>query len=171
MEPVLKTTYDLPAVLQNSVGFLWPTLPAAQQNQLARIFEQYITASYVNGFNSYGGQNIVLLPTERDESLELGRTASMIASLGAHDGMTVRPLSSVRRFGKIEQDPLAAGRALEAESVLDGALHHHGDQLRVSGSCASMRLPGIPRVRTARDGRPSLSSYFSARSSRRLFVN
>ena len=44
-------------------------------------------------------------------------------------------------------------------------------QLRVSGGCASMRLPGIPRVRTARDGRPSLSSYFSARSSRRLFVN
>ena len=45
------------------------------------------------------------------------------------------------------------------------------NQLRVSGSCASMRLPGIPRVRTAREGRPSLSSYFSARSSRRLFMN
>jgi phospholipid transport system substrate-binding protein len=71
LEPVLKTTYDLPAVLQNSVGFLWPTLPAAQQNQLARIFEQYITASYVNGFNSYGGQNIVLLPTERDVGAEV----------------------------------------------------------------------------------------------------
>jgi DNA-binding winged helix-turn-helix (wHTH) protein/TolB-like protein len=73
-----------------------------------------------------------LLPAERDESLELGMTESMIASLGAHDGMTVRPLSSVRRYGSIEQDPLAAGRALEAESVLDGALQHHGDQLRVS---------------------------------------
>jgi DNA-binding winged helix-turn-helix (wHTH) protein len=32
-----------------------------------------------------------LLPTERDESLELGMTESMIARLGAHDGMTVRP--------------------------------------------------------------------------------
>jgi len=73
-----------------------------------------------------------LLPTERDESLELGMTESMIASLGARGGLTIRPLSSVRRYGSPEQDPLAAGRALRAESVLDGALQHHGDQLRVS---------------------------------------
>ena len=73
-----------------------------------------------------------LLPAERDESLELGMTESMIASLGARGGLTVSPLSSVRRYGAIEQDPLAAGRALHAESVLDGSLQHHGDQLRVS---------------------------------------
>jgi len=73
-----------------------------------------------------------LLTTERDESLELGMTESMIASLGARGGLTIRPLSSVRRYGSTEQDPLAAGRALHAESVLDGALQHQGDQLRVS---------------------------------------
>jgi TolB-like protein len=73
-----------------------------------------------------------LLPAERDESLELGMTESMIASLGAQAGLTIRPLSSVRRYGSIEQDPLAAGRALHAESVLDGSLRHNGDQLRVS---------------------------------------
>ena len=76
-----------------------------------------------------------LLPTERDaqrdEPLELGMTESMIASLGARGGLTIRPLSSVRRYGSIDRDPLAAGRALQAESVLDGALQHHGDQLRV----------------------------------------
>ena len=72
-----------------------------------------------------------LLPAERDESLELGMTESMIASLGARGGLTVYPLSSVRRYGAIEQDPLAAGRALNAGSVLDGSLQHHGDQLRV----------------------------------------
>jgi DNA-binding winged helix-turn-helix (wHTH) protein/TolB-like protein len=73
-----------------------------------------------------------LLTSERDESLELGMTESMIASLGAHAGLTIRPLSSVRRYGSIEQDPLTAGRGLHAESVLDGSLQHHGDQLRVS---------------------------------------
>lgn len=73
-----------------------------------------------------------LLPTERDESLELGMTESMIASLGAHAGLAIRPLSSVRRYGSIEQDPLVAGHALHAESVLDGSLQHHGDQLQVS---------------------------------------
>jgi DNA-binding winged helix-turn-helix (wHTH) protein/TolB-like protein len=73
-----------------------------------------------------------LLPAERDESLELGMTESMIASLGARAGLTIRPLSSARRYGSTEQDPIAAGRALHAESVLDGSLQHHGDQLRVS---------------------------------------
>src|SRR3984893_17241623 len=65
-----------------------------------------------------------LLPTERDESLELGMTESMIASLGARGGLTIRPLSSILRYGSPEQDPLAAGRALRAESVLDGSLPH-----------------------------------------------
>jgi DNA-binding winged helix-turn-helix (wHTH) protein/TolB-like protein len=77
-----------------------------------------------------------LVPAERDaqrdEPLELGMTESMIASLGARGGLTIRPLSSTRRFGSIDRDPLAAGRALRAASVLDGALQHHGDQLRVS---------------------------------------
>jgi DNA-binding winged helix-turn-helix (wHTH) protein/TolB-like protein/Tfp pilus assembly protein PilF len=73
-----------------------------------------------------------LLPAERDESLELGMTESMIESLGARAGLTIRPLSSTRRYSSIEQNPLVAGRALHAESVLDGSLQHHGDQLRVS---------------------------------------
>jgi DNA-binding winged helix-turn-helix (wHTH) protein/TolB-like protein len=73
-----------------------------------------------------------LHPGERDESLELGMTESMIASIGARGGMNVSPLSSVRRRGAIEQDPLAVGRALHTESVLDGSLQHRGDQLQVS---------------------------------------
>ena len=93
----------------------------------------------IEGFRSGGAtQTIAVLPfkplllAERDESLEVGMTESMIASLGARDGMIVRPLSSVRRYGAIEQDPLAAGRALHADSVLDGWIQHHGDRLRVS---------------------------------------
>ena len=68
---------------------------------------------------------------ERDESLELGMTESMIASIGAR-GLNVSPLSSVRRRGAIDQDPLGMGRALHTESVLDGSLQHRGDQLQVS---------------------------------------
>jgi tetratricopeptide (TPR) repeat protein len=72
-----------------------------------------------------------LLPSERDESLELGMTESMIASIGAR-GLNVSPLSSVRRRGAIDQDPLRVGRALHTGSVLDGSLQHRGDQLQVS---------------------------------------
>jgi hypothetical protein len=48
------------------------------------------------------------------------------------------------------------------------------NQARVSGGgciCASRRLPGIPRVREAREGRPDLASYLAAKSSRRLLMN
>ena len=66
LAPVVKQTLNLPVILQNSVGFLWPTVPAAQQQQLAAVFEQFTVASYVSGFNGYGGQQIQVLPAERD---------------------------------------------------------------------------------------------------------
>ena len=47
---------------------------------------------------------------ERDESLELGMTESMIASLGGRGGLAVSPLSSVRRYGGIGRDPTGGGR-------------------------------------------------------------
>src|SRR5258708_2783401 len=78
-----------------------------------------------------------LLPSERDESLELGMTESMIASIAAR-GLSVSPLSSVRRRGAIDQDPLGVGRALHTGSVLDGSLQHRGDRLQ--GSVRLLRV-------------------------------
>jgi phospholipid transport system substrate-binding protein len=65
LDPIVKQTFNLPVILQNSVGFLWSTVPAAQQQQLAVLFEQFTVASYVNGFAGYGGQQIQILPEER----------------------------------------------------------------------------------------------------------
>jgi phospholipid transport system substrate-binding protein len=62
---LVAQTLNLPVILQNSVGFLWSTVPAAQQAQLADLFERFTVASYVNGFNGYGGQQIEILPTEK----------------------------------------------------------------------------------------------------------
>ncbi|HQT64586.1 MAG TPA: ABC transporter substrate-binding protein [Acidocella sp.] len=66
LDPVVKASMNLPVILQNSVGFLWSTLPAEQQSELAIVFEQYTVASYINGFSGYGGQKLELLPDERD---------------------------------------------------------------------------------------------------------
>jgi phospholipid transport system substrate-binding protein len=65
LDPVVKQALNLSVILQNSVGVLWPTVPAAQQQELEAVFEQFTVASYVNGFSSYGGQQIQLLPAER----------------------------------------------------------------------------------------------------------
>jgi phospholipid transport system substrate-binding protein len=66
LDPAVVKTLNLPVILQNSVGVEWSTIPAAQQSQLEKVFEQFTVASYVNGFSSYGGQQIQLLPAERD---------------------------------------------------------------------------------------------------------
>ena len=73
-----------------------------------------------------------LLPAERNESLELGMTESLISSLGQHSPQTISPLSSVRRFATLDKDPIAVGRELGVDTVLDGSLQRSGDRLRVS---------------------------------------
>lgn len=67
-----------------------------------------------------------LLAATRDEALELGMTDTLIARLSSIEEVTVRPLSSVRRYGGLEQDALAAGRELEVGSVLDGSIQRIG---------------------------------------------
>ena len=68
----------------------------------------------------------------RDEILEIGMADTLIARLGANREIVVRPLSSVRRFGNLEQDPLAAGRELGVETVLDGSIQRVADKIRVN---------------------------------------
>ena len=65
LAPVVEKSFDLPVITQNSVGFLWNTLPAAQQQQLAALMEQFTVASYVSQFNSFNGEQINLLPAEK----------------------------------------------------------------------------------------------------------
>jgi DNA-binding winged helix-turn-helix (wHTH) protein/TolB-like protein/Tfp pilus assembly protein PilF len=73
-----------------------------------------------------------LVPAQRNESLELGMTESLIANLGQQGARAVAPLSSVRRYAALDQDALVAGRELGAETVLEGTLQRLGDRLRVS---------------------------------------
>lgn len=66
LEPVVVQNFNLPVITQNSVGFLWNTLPPAQQQQLAVLFKQFTVASYVSQFGAYNGEQINLLPAEKD---------------------------------------------------------------------------------------------------------
>jgi TolB-like protein len=56
-----------------------------------------------------------LVPESRDEALELGMADTLIAKLSNIREIIVRPISSVRRYSGVEQDPIAAGRELGAE--------------------------------------------------------
>jgi phospholipid transport system substrate-binding protein len=65
LAPVVESSYNLPEVERNSVGFLWSTIPPAQQQEVAAAFEKFTVASYVSEFSKYSGEKIVLLPTEK----------------------------------------------------------------------------------------------------------
>jgi len=64
--------------------------------------------------------------------MELGMADSLIAKLSESEGLVVRPLSAVRGFVALDQDPLAAGRVLAVEAVLDGSIQVSEDRMRVS---------------------------------------
>jgi DNA-binding winged helix-turn-helix (wHTH) protein/TolB-like protein/predicted Zn-dependent protease len=71
-------------------------------------------------------------PQEIDEYLGLGIADALITRLGATRTILVRPTNSVRKYGASSGDPLAAGRELGVDAVLDGNLQKYGDRLRVT---------------------------------------
>lgn len=73
-----------------------------------------------------------LVTENRDESLEMGMADTLIARLGNSRELVVRSLSSVRRFGNLEQDAQTAGRELGVDAILDGNIQHWGDKIRVN---------------------------------------
>ncbi len=62
LAPVIDQTFDLEAILQESVGLSWPTLPTDQQAMLLDAFRRYTVASYVNSFDSFDGQRFDVEP-------------------------------------------------------------------------------------------------------------
>ncbi len=91
LDPVVMQSFNMAQVEQDSVGFLWSTLPAAQQQQLAGLFEQFTVASYVSQFAAYGGQTLQLLPNEKS----LGDKKIVETQLVPADGGTPTELDYV----------------------------------------------------------------------------
>jgi len=68
----------------------------------------------------------------RDEHLELGMAETLITKLSSISRIVVRSTSSVRKYSGLDQDPIAAGRELKVESVLEGGIQRVGDKIRVT---------------------------------------
>jgi phospholipid transport system substrate-binding protein len=63
--PVVDQVFNLEAILRASVGSIWNTLPADQQDLLRGAFRRYTVASYVNSFDSLNGQRFTVSPEPR----------------------------------------------------------------------------------------------------------
>ncbi len=84
-------------------------------------------------------RSIAILPfrpleaAPQDEYLGMGLTDALITRLGTLHKIIVRPIGSVRRYAQSD-DPLAAGRQLAVQSVLEGTIQRdlQHDQVRVT---------------------------------------
>ncbi len=93
-----------------------------------------------------------LVSDVRDPVLEFGMADTLITQLSQTRGLIVSPLSSVRRYTGVDQDPLVAGRELGVQSVLEGHVYRAGDRLRVS-----------VRLLDAASGKPRWARQFDER--------
>jgi DNA-binding winged helix-turn-helix (wHTH) protein/TolB-like protein/Tfp pilus assembly protein PilF len=73
-----------------------------------------------------------LVADDRDEALEIGMAETLITKLSGLRAIIVRPLGLVRKYAVLEQDPVAAGRELGVESVLDSTIQKSGDRIRAT---------------------------------------
>lgn len=68
----------------------------------------------------------------RNESLEIGMAETLITRLGNLKRLTVRPVSAVRKYTNLQQDPVKAGREIQVEAVLDGSIQKSGERVRIT---------------------------------------
>ena len=69
---------------------------------------------------------------DRDELLELGMADALITKLSSTGRLIVRPTGRVRIYAGADQDPLAAGRELGVDLVLDCTMQRSGNRVRVT---------------------------------------
>ena len=68
----------------------------------------------------------------REQYLELGIADSLITRLSSIRQIMVRPTSSVRKFAGTNYDPIAAGRELKCDAVIEGSIQRLDDRLRIN---------------------------------------
>jgi serine/threonine-protein kinase len=75
----------------------------------------------------------ILNPDAPKEYLGIGLADTLITQIGRVPEILVRPATAVQKYAESQrQDPLAAGRELRVEAVLDGTLQRETGKLRVT---------------------------------------
>jgi TolB-like protein/DNA-binding winged helix-turn-helix (wHTH) protein/Tfp pilus assembly protein PilF len=91
-----------------------------------------------NTATAWGIQSLAILPFKpiseqnRDEFLELGMADALITKLSTTTQMSVVPTGLVRKYASLTQDPIAAGKELKVDSVLEGSVQKLQQRIRVN---------------------------------------
>jgi phospholipid transport system substrate-binding protein len=65
LAPAIDQGFDLPRIIEVSVGSYWSSLPEAQQQRLQEVFRSFIIANYVSNFHDYAGEVAAVAPSTR----------------------------------------------------------------------------------------------------------
>lgn len=65
LAPAVDQAFNLPTILQMSIGLRFGSLPDAQKQQLEQVFRQFTIARYVSNFASNSGDVLKVLPNPR----------------------------------------------------------------------------------------------------------
>ena len=85
-----------------------------------------------------GKKSIAVLPIKsinaanRDQIYEIGIADSLILKLSSLKGFVVRPLSAMRKYADVGQDPIAAGREQKADYALASNYELAGGKIRIT---------------------------------------
>ena len=65
LQPLVQQAFDLPQILQSSVGLRWASFTAQQRQDLLASFTQFTVATWVANFDSYDGETFQVSPELR----------------------------------------------------------------------------------------------------------
>jgi DNA-binding winged helix-turn-helix (wHTH) protein/TolB-like protein/tetratricopeptide (TPR) repeat protein len=119
-----------------------------------------LVAKEVVGGRQKALRSVAVLPFKRLGNsggvrfMELGMLDTLITRLSRLSELDVRPTGEVSKYVDVQQDPIAVGRALGVDAVLDGSVQQMNDTLRVS-----------VRLIRVRDAKPLWAASFDEKSS------
>jgi len=105
--PVVDQVFDLAQILKMSVGSYWRGLPKTQQSTLARVFRDFVLASYVSAFDEYNGETARVLPDVRSVGV-LQVISSAFTSPGDGSAITAYVMAETGDLWRV-QDILLEG--------------------------------------------------------------
>jgi len=93
MEPAVRSTFDLPAMMRVATGAYWAKMSPADQSALVTAFGRFSAATYAHNFDDYSGQKFVITSVDTRLPDKLVRTQLVLS-----------PTSSINLVYRMRQD-------------------------------------------------------------------
>jgi phospholipid transport system substrate-binding protein len=80
LEPVVRSTYDLPAMMRVATGAYWAKMSPADQAALVTAFGRFSAATYAHNFADFSGQKFIITGVDTRLPDKLVRTQLVLSS-------------------------------------------------------------------------------------------